>query len=46
MNPAGDGTYLLGAQFVRGPYSFKLFVTLILSEDGARTETYSVDFRG
>lgn len=48
LNPAGDGTYLLGAQFVRGPYSFKLFLTLLRGEgDGAQAvENYTVDFRG
>jgi hypothetical protein len=45
--PAGDGTHLLAPQFVRGPYAFKLFLTLVKSEDGAEpTENYTVDFRG
>ena len=48
LNPAGDGTFLLGAQFVRGPHSFKLFLTLLKGEgDQAQAvETYTVDFRG
>lgn len=46
LNPAGDGTYLLGAQFVRGPHSFKLFLTLIAQEGAESTENYTVDFRG
>jgi hypothetical protein len=48
LNPAGDGTYLLGLQFVRGPYSFKLFITLMKGEgDSAEAvENYTVDFRG
>jgi hypothetical protein len=48
LNPAGDGTYLLGTQFVRGPYAFKLFLTLLRGEgDSAQAvETYTVDFRG
>jgi hypothetical protein len=45
--PAGDHTFLLAPQFVRGPYAFKLFLTLVLSEEpGAPTENYTVDFRG
>ncbi|MFZ5495923.1 MAG: hypothetical protein ACOZE5_11395 [Verrucomicrobiota bacterium] len=48
LNPAGDGTYLLGSQFVRGPYAFKLFITLLQGEgDTAKAvENYTVDFRG
>lgn len=48
LNPAGDGTYLLGTQFVRGPYSFKLYLTLLRGDgDGAQAvENYTVDFRG
>jgi hypothetical protein len=48
LNPAGDGTYLMGAQFVRGPHNFKLFLTLLREEgDQAKgVETYTVDFRG
>ena len=46
LNPAGDGTFLLGNQFVRGPYAFKLFITLIANEDGTGNENYTVDFRG
>jgi hypothetical protein len=46
LNVAGDGTYLLGQQFVRGPYTFKLILSLIKSEDGTEAETYTVDFRG
>jgi hypothetical protein len=48
MNPAGDGTFLMGAQFVRGPYAFKLFITLLRGEgnEAVGVETYTVDFRG
>jgi cytochrome c1 len=48
LNPAGDGTYLMGAQFVRGPYSFKLFITLLRGEgeQAAGVENYTLDFRG
>jgi cytochrome c1 len=48
LNPAGDGTFLLGAQFVRGPHSFMLYLTLIRGEgetaDGS--ETYTIRFTG
>jgi hypothetical protein len=46
LNPTGDGTYLLGNQFVRAPHSFRLFITLIAAEGVEATESYSVDFRG
>jgi hypothetical protein len=48
LNPAGDGTFLMGAQFVRGPHSFKLFITLVRGDgdDAAGVENYTVDFRG
>ncbi len=48
LNPAGDGTYLMGAQFVRGPHSFKLFITLLRGEgnEAVGVENYTVDFRG
>lgn len=46
LNPAGDGTYLLGALFVRGPHTFRLMITVVKSEDGRDVENYTVDFRG
>lgn len=46
LTPAGEGNFLLGAQFVRPPHTFKLFLTLIAAEGGEPTESYSVDFRG
>lgn len=48
LNPAGNGTFLMGAQFVRPPYSFKLYLTLMKGEgDSAEAvESYTVDFRG
>ena len=48
LNPAGDGTYLLGAQFVRGPHSFMLYLTLIRGEGETAdaSETYSFRFTG
>ncbi len=45
LNLSSDGKYLIAPEFVRGPYSFKLFLTLIKSENGEQTETYTVDFR-
>lgn len=46
LNRAGDGTYLLGSQFVRGPFAFRLFLTLITSETTDSAETYSLEFKG
>jgi hypothetical protein len=48
LNPAADGISLAGAQFVRGPHSFKLFITLLRGEGDQATaaENYTVDFRG
>lgn len=48
LNPAGDGTYLMGAQFVRGPHAFKLFITLLQGEgsEAKAVENYTVDFQG
>lgn len=44
LNVAGDGTYMTSAQFVRGPYTFVLILSLIKSEDGTEAETYTVNF--
>lgn len=48
LNPGGDGTFLLGAQFVRPPLVFKLFITLLKGEgDKAEAvENYPLDFHG
>lgn len=48
LNPAGDGTYLLGAQFVRGPHAFMLYLTLIKGEGETAdaSETYAIRFTG
>lgn len=48
LNVAGDGTFLMGAQFVRGPHSFKLFITLLRGDgnEAVSVENYTVDFRG
>lgn len=48
LNPAGDGTYLLGAQFVRGPHAFMLYLTLVRGEGETAdaSETYAIRFTG
>ncbi|MDP2137072.1 MAG: hypothetical protein Q8J74_04390 [Candidatus Didemnitutus sp.] len=46
LNVAGDGTYLLGAQFVRPPLSFRLFLILVTGDSEEGTENYNVDFHG
>lgn len=46
LTPAGDGTFLLGSQFVRPPRTFKLQLTLVAAEGVEPTENYTVDFRG
>ncbi|HYC71633.1 MAG TPA: hypothetical protein VEB66_10530 [Opitutaceae bacterium] len=48
LNPAGDGTYLLGTLFVRGPHSFMLFLTLVKGDGDTpdTSETYSFRFTG
>lgn len=50
LNRAGDGTFLTSAKFVRPPYSFRLFLTLIAGEEGeaetgVETETYAITFQ-
>ncbi|MDP1578642.1 MAG: hypothetical protein Q8M02_00080 [Candidatus Didemnitutus sp.] len=44
--PAGDGTFLHGAQFVRPPHAFKLYLILVAVEGSNETENINVDFRG
>lgn len=48
LNPAGDGTFLMGAMFVRAPHAFKLFITLLQGEgnEAKAVENHTVDFRG
>lgn len=45
---SGGATYLLGQQFVRGPYAFKLRLLLMKGEGETATvvESYVVDFKG
>ena len=45
LNPVEDGKALLGNRFVRPPYAFKLYLTL-LSDEGTAVETHVIDFRG
>jgi hypothetical protein len=42
LNPAGDGKSLVGAMFVRPPYNFIVFLTL-LNEAGESVESYPVN---
>lgn len=48
LNPTPDGTALVGARFVRPPYNFKLYLTILRGEgDTAEVvETYTLDYRG
>ncbi len=48
LNPGPDGHSLVGSRFVRPPYNFKLFLTLLKGEgDTAEAvENYPVDYRG
>jgi len=49
LNAGGDGKFLTSPQFVRPPYNFLLFITLVNAEDDeskeSDVETYSVSFR-
>lgn len=47
LNATDDGKALTGPKFVRPPYNFQLFITLIASgeEDSGGTRTYVVPFR-
>ena len=45
LNPSGDGKSLTGNVQVRPPYVFKVFLTLIGSDEKA-VESHVVDFRG
>ena len=42
LSPGGDGKTLIGVGFVRPPFTFKLFLTL-LKEDGTAAESYIID---
>lgn len=48
LNVAGDGTFLTSARFVRPPYNFRLFITLLGAsgdDESGATEAYSINFR-
>lgn len=45
LNPGADGRSLFGSRFVRPPYQFKLFLTLLKGEGDEHPETYTLDFR-
>lgn len=50
LNRSGDGSYLTAPKFVRPPYAFRLFITLIAGEEGesetdVNTETYAITFQ-
>jgi hypothetical protein len=44
LNPNEDGTALTSPKYVRPPYSFKLYLTLIPLEEGQQVESYVIDF--
>lgn len=44
LNPSPDGKALIGNQPVRGPYVFKVFLTLIDAE-GVAVSSHVIDFR-
>jgi hypothetical protein len=44
LNPAGDGTSLVGNKFVRPPYNFIVYLVL-LNEAGEVVENYQVNMR-
>jgi hypothetical protein len=47
LNKGGDGKSMTGSKFVKPPYNFKVFLTLVTGEgETAQTESYTVDFRG
>lgn len=44
--PAGDGKSMTVAKFVKPPYNFKVFITLVKGEgETAQTESFTIDFR-
>lgn len=48
LNQAGDGTFLTSARFIRPPYNFKLYITLLGAsgdDESASTEAYVINFR-
>lgn len=45
LNPGPDGHSLVGSRFVRPPYRFQLFLTLIYGEGAAAPETYTLNYQ-
>jgi hypothetical protein len=45
LNPNGDNTALTSPKFVRPPYLFKLYLTLLGPEGEESVEDYVIDFR-
>jgi hypothetical protein len=45
LNPSADGTALTSPKFVRPPYIFKLYLSLIAEGSEDAVETYVIDFR-
>jgi hypothetical protein len=48
LNPGGDGKSLVGNRFVRPPYVFQVFITMLSGEgdDAEVTESYALQYRG
>ncbi len=47
LTPGGDGKSMTAGKFVKPPYNFKLFITLVKGEgENTQTESHTVDFRG
>jgi hypothetical protein len=44
LNPAGDGQSLVSVKFVRGPYTFIVYLTL-LNEAGEAVESYPINLQ-
>lgn len=42
--PNDDGTALTSPKYVRPPYAFKLYLTLVPDDPDAKTEDYVIDF--
>lgn len=46
LTPSGDGKSMTTGKYVKPPYNFKVFITLVKGEgENAQTESHTVDFR-
>lgn len=45
LNPTPDGMALTSSTYIRPPYQFKLYLTLIVDGSSEAPETYAIDFR-